>query len=232
MTTLTTGDFKVADITLAEAGRHEIRLAEHEMPGLMALRAEFGESKPLTGARITGSLHMTVQTAVLIETLVELGAQVRWASCNIFSTQDQAAAAVAVGPEGTPENPHGVPVFAWKGETLPEYWWCTEQALSWPSADGVTGPNMILDDGGDVTLLVHKGVEYEKAGAVPAASAGDSEEYRVILALLRRSLEADPQRWSRVAADIKGVTEETTTGVHRLYDFAKDGRLLFPAINV
>src|SRR4051812_3729498 len=232
MTTLTTGDFKVADITLAEAGRHEIRLAEHEMPGLMALRAEFGESKPLTGARITGSLHMTVQTAVLIETLVALGAQVRWASCNIFSTQDQAAAAVAVGPQGTPENPQGVPVFAWKGETLPEYWWCTEQALTWPSADGATGPNMILDDGGDVTLLVHKGVEYEKAGAVPAAADDDGEEYRVILDLLRRSLEADPQLWSRVAADIKGVTEETTTGVHRLYDFAKEGRLLFPAINV
>jgi adenosylhomocysteinase len=232
MTTLTTGDFKVADIMLAEAGRHEIRLAEHEMPGLMALRQEFGDSKPLTGARITGSLHMTVQTAVLIETLVALGAQVRWASCNIFSTQDQAAAAVAVGPEGTPENPQGVPVFAWKGETLPEYWWCTEQALTWPSSDGATGPNMILDDGGDVTLLVHKGVEYEKAGAVPAVTDDDGEEYRVILDLLRRSLEADPQRWSRVAADIKGVTEETTTGVHRLYEFAKDGRLLFPAINV
>src|SRR3954467_10981934 len=173
MTTLTTGDFKVADITLAEAGRHEIRLAEHEMPGLMALRAEFGESKPLTGARITGSLHMTGQTAVLIETLGALGAQVRWASCNIFSTQDQAAAAVAVGPQGTPENPQGVPVFAWKGETLPEYWWCAEQALTRPPAAGATGPNMILDDGGDVTLLVHKGVEYEKAGAVPAAADDD-----------------------------------------------------------
>jgi adenosylhomocysteinase len=232
MTTRTTGDFKVADITLAEAGRHEIRLAEHEMPGLMALRAEFGETKPLTGARVTGSLHMTVQTAVLIETLVALGAQVRWASCNIFSTQDQAAAAVAVGPDGTPEDPQGVPVFAWKGETLPEYWWCTEQALTWPSSGGVAGPNMILDDGGDVTLLVHKGVEYEKAGAVPAAGRDDNEEYRVILDLLRRSLEADPQRWTRVAAGIKGVTEETTTGVHRLYEFAKDGRLLFPAINV
>src|SRR4051794_447654 len=229
---MTTADFKVADLALAAAGRHEIRLAEHEMPGLMALREEFGDSKPLTGARITGSLHMTVQTAVLIETLVALGAQVRWASCNIFSTQDQAAAAVAVGPQGTPENPQGVPVFAWKGETLPEYWWCTEQALTWHSADGATGPNMILDDGGDVTLLVHKGVEYEKAGAVPAASDDDGEEYRVILDLLRRSLEADPQRWSRLAADIKGVTEETTTGVHRLYDFAKEGRLLFPAINV
>jgi len=233
MTTLTTSDFKVADITLAEAGRHEIRLAEHEMPGLMALRREFGPSKPLTGARITGSLHMTVQTAVLIETLVALGAQVRWASCNIFSTQDPAAAAVAVGPDGTPENPQGVPVFAWKGETLAEYWWCTEQAVSWPSADGtVGGPNMILDDGGDVTLLVHKGVEYEKAGAVPAATEDDNEEYQVILDLLRRTFEADPQRWTRVAAGIKGVTEETTTGVHRLYEFAKDGRLLFPAINV
>jgi adenosylhomocysteinase len=229
-------DFKVADLSLAEAGRHEIRLAEHEMPGLMALRAEFGESKPLTGARITGSLHMTVQTAVLIETLVALGAQVRWASCNIFSTQDAAAAAVAVGPAGTVESPSGVPVFAWKGETLEQYWWCTEQALSWPATDGtdgaVAGPNMILDDGGDVTLLVHKGVEYEAAGAVPAATEDDNEEYRVILELLRRSLAADPQRWTRVAAGIKGVTEETTTGVHRLYEFGKEGRLLFPAINV
>jgi len=226
-------DFKVADLSLAEAGRHEIRLAQHEMPGLMALRAEFGESKPLTGARITGSLHMTVQTAVLIETLVALGAQVRWASCNIFSTQDAAAAAVAVGPEGTVDAPSGVPVFAWKGETLEEYWWCTEQALSWPSEDGtIGGPNMILDDGGDVTLLVHKGVEYEAAGAVPATTEDDNEEYAVILDLLRRTLAADPQRWTRVAADIKGVTEETTTGVHRLYEFAKEGRLLFPAINV
>src|SRR5690242_11236402 len=229
-------DFKVADLSLAEAGRHEIRLAEHEMPGLMALRAEFGGSKPLTGARITGSLHMTVQTAVLIETLVALGAQVRWASCNIFSTQDAAAAAVAVGPEGTVDAPSGVPVFAWKGETLEEYWWCTEQALSWPGADGpdgtVAGPNMILDDGGDVTLLVHKGAEYEAAGAVPAATVDDNEEYRVILDLLRRTLAADPQRWTRVSAGIKGVTEETTTGVHRLYEFAGQGRLLFPAINV
>src|SRR4051794_17700433 len=232
MTTLTTGDFKVADITLAEAGRHEIRLAEHEMPGLMALRAEFGESKPLTGARITGSLHMTVQTAVLIETLVALGAQVRWASCNIFSTQDAAAAAVAVGPGGTVDAPRGVPVFAWKGETLEEYWWCTDQALSWPSADGVAGPNMILDDGGDVTLLVHKGVEFEKAGAVPATTDDDNEEYRVILGLLRRSLAADPQRFTRMGEAIKGVTEETTTGVHRLYEFAQAGTLLFPAINV
>jgi adenosylhomocysteinase len=226
-------DFKVADLSLAESGRHEIRLAEHEMPGLMALRAEFGESKPLTGARITGSLHMTVQTAVLIETLVALGAEVRWASCNIFSTQDAAAAAVAVGPDGTVDAPRGVPVFAWKGETLEQYWWCTEQALTWPAQDGgVTGPNMILDDGGDVTLLVHKGVEYEAAGAVPAVTADDNEEYQVILGLLRRTLAEDPQRWTRVAADIKGVTEETTTGVHRLYEFAKEGRLLFPAINV
>src|SRR3954454_20795615 len=229
-------DFKVADLSLAESARHEIRLAEHEMPGLMALRAEFGESKPLTGARITGSLHMTVQTAVLIEPLVALGAEVRWASCNIFSTQDAAAAAVAVGPEGTVDAPNGVPVFAWKGETLEEYWWCTEQALSWPPADGpegtVGGPNMILDDGGDVTLLVHKGVEYEGAGAVPATTEDDNEEYAVILELLRRTFAADPQRWTRVAADIKGVTEETTTGVHRLYEFAKEGRLLFAAINV
>jgi adenosylhomocysteinase len=221
-------DFKVADLALATAGRHEIRLAEHEMPGLMSLRAEFGETKPLTGARITGSLHMTVQTAVLIETLVALGAEVRWASCNIFSTQDAAAAAVAVGPDGTVDDPRGVPVFAWKGETLQEYWWCTEQALAWPEG----GPNMILDDGGDVTLLVHKGVEYEKAGAVPAAAEGDTEEYAVILDTLRRSLAADPQRWTRAAAGIKGVTEETTTGVHRLYEFAKAGTLLFPAINV
>ncbi|HEY6798874.1 MAG TPA: adenosylhomocysteinase [Kineosporiaceae bacterium] len=224
-----TFDFKVADLGLAELGRHEIRLAEHEMPGLMALRAEFGGIKPLTGARISGSLHMTVQTAVLIETLVALGAQVRWASCNIFSTQDSAAAAVAVGPHGTPENPQGVPVFAWKGETLPEYWWCTEQVLLWP--DGA-GPNMILDDGGDATLLVHKGVEFEAAGAVPAATADDPEEWAVILDTLRRSLEVDPKRWTTVAAAIQGVTEETTTGVHRLYEMHKAGALLFPAINV
>src|SRR3954451_15159587 len=205
MTTLTKSDYKVADITLTEAGRHEIRLAEHEMPGLMALREEFGGSKPLTGARITGSLHMTVQTAVLIETLVELGAQVRWASCNIFSTQDPAAAAVAVGPHGTPENPQGVPVFAWKGETLEEYWWCTEQALDWPGHDG---PNMILDDGGDATLLVHNGVKFEKAGAVPSATDDDPAEYHVVLATLRRSLERDPQYFTRMAAGIQGVTEE------------------------
>ena len=224
-----THDFKVADLSLAEFGRKEIRLAEHEMPGLMAMRKEYGTSKPLKGARITGSLHMTIQTAVLIETLVELGAQVRWVSCNIFSTQDHAAAAVAVGPTGTVEKPAGVPVFAWKGETLPEYWWCTEQVVSWP--DG-SGPNMILDDGGDVTLLVHKGVEYEKTGAVPSAGPEDSEEYAVILDTLRRSLAEDPQRFTKIAAGIKGVTEETTTGVMRLYEFHKAGSLLFPAINV
>jgi adenosylhomocysteinase len=224
-----TFDFKVADLALAQAGRHEIRLAEHEMPGLMALRKEFGRSKPLTGARVTGSLHMTVQTAVLIETLVELGAQVRWASCNIFSTQDAAAAAVAVGPNGTPDAPQGVPVYAWKGETLPEYWWCTEQVLLWPDGGG---PNMILDDGGDATLLIHKGAEFEAAGAVPSAGENDPEEWGVILDVLRRSLDADPKRWTTVAAGILGVTEETTTGVHRLYEMHKAGTLLFPAINV
>ncbi len=228
--TITTGqDFKVADLSLADFGRREIRLAEHEMPGLMAMRKEFGTTKPLTGARITGSLHMTIQTAVLIETLVELGAQVRWVSCNIFSTQDHAAAAVAVGPTGTVDNPAGVPVFAWKGETLPEYWWCTEQVVAWP--DGA-GPNMILDDGGDVTLLVHKGVQFEAAGVVPSADDNDSEEYTVILDTLRRSLAEDPQRYTKIAAGIKGVTEETTTGVMRLYEFFKAGTLLFPAINV
>jgi adenosylhomocysteinase len=226
-------DFKVADLALAESGRHQIRLAEHEMPGLMALRAEFGAARPLAGARVAGSLHMTVQTAVLIETLVALGADVRWASCNIFSTQDGAAAAVVVGPTGTVDEPRGVPVFAWKGETLTEYWWCTEQILAWPADEnGSTGPNMILDDGGDATLLVHKGVEFEAAGAVPSPAEGDSEEWLVILETLRRSLAGDPQRWTRVAAAIQGVTEETTTGVHRLYEFAKEGRLLFPAINV
>jgi adenosylhomocysteinase len=217
--TTTTTDYKVADIGLADYGRKEIELAEHEMPGLMSLRAEFGDAQPLKGARITGSLHMTVQTAVLIETLVALGADVRWCSCNIFSTQDHAAAAIAAA---------GIPVFAWKGETLEEYWWCTEQALTWPEG----GPNMILDDGGDATLLVHKGVEYEAAGAVPSPESADNDEFRIILTLLNRTLEEDPQRWTRVAADVKGVTEETTTGVHRLYEFARDGKLLFPAINV
>jgi len=228
-TTAAKTDFKVADLSLAEFGRKEIRLAEHEMPGLMATRAEFADSQPLRGARITGSLHMTVQTAVLIETLVALGAEVRWASCNIFSTQDHAAAAVVVGPDGTPEDPRGVPVYAWKGETLEEYWWCTEQALTWP--DGA-GPNMILDDGGDATLLVHKGVEFERAGAVPDPASADSDEFRIILELLQRSLAEDAQRWTRIAEAIKGVTEETTTGVHRLYQFAERGELLFAAINV
>src|SRR3954452_788119 len=222
-------DFKVADLSLAAFGRKEIQLAEHEMPGLMAVRREFADSQPLRGARITGSLHMTIQTAVLIETLVSLGAQVRWASCNIFSTQDHAAAAIAVGPTGTPEAPAGVPVYAWKGETLPEYWWCTEQVLLWPDGGA---PNMILDDGGDAHLLPHKGAEFEKAGAVPATGAGDSEEYAVILDVLRRSLGESRDRWTRVAAGIKGVTEETTTGVHRLYEMMRDGTLLFPAINV
>jgi adenosylhomocysteinase len=202
-------DFKVADLSLAAFGRKEIQLAEHEMPGLMALRKEFGPSQPLRGARISGSLHMTIQTAVLIETLVALGAEVRWASCNIFSTQDHAAAAIAVGPNGTPEAPAGVPVYAWKGETLAEYWWCTEQILNWPGGEG---PNMILDDGGDATLLVHKGAEFEAAGAVPANTEADNEEYSVILDVLRRSLAEDPKRWTRIAAGIKGVTEETTTG--------------------
>jgi adenosylhomocysteinase len=228
-TTAAKTDFKVADLHQAEFGRNEIRLAEHEMPGLMATRREFAEAQPLRGARITGSLHMTVQTAVLIETLVALGAEVRWASCNIFSTQDHAAAAVVVGPDGTPDDPQGVPVYAWKGETLEEYWWCTEQALSWPDGEG---PNMILDDGGDATLLVHKGVEFERAGAVPDPASADSEEFQIVLALLQRSLSEDPQRFTRIASQIKGVTEETTTGVHRLYQFAEQGQLLFPAINV
>ena len=226
---MTTPDFKVADLSLAEFGRDEIRLAEHEMPGLMAMRAEFGPSQPLKGARITGSLHMTVQTAVLIETLAALGAELRWASCNIFSTQDHAAAAVVVGPHGTPDDPQGIPVYAWKGETLPEYWWCTEKVLMWPDGGG---PNMILDDGGDATLLVHKGKEFEAAGVVPSTDPADSEEYAVILEVLRRSLQEDPQRWTRIADGIRGVTEETTTGVHRLYEMANEGRLLFPAINV
>jgi adenosylhomocysteinase len=222
-------DFKVADLGLAAFGRKEIQLAENEMPGLMSTRREYADSQPLKGARITGSLHMTVQTAVLIETLTALGAEVRWASCNIFSTQDHAAAAVVVGPEGTPEDPQGVPVFAWKGETLSEYWWCTGQALTWP---GLDGPNMILDDGGDATMLVHHGVEYEAAGAVPDPSSTESEEFQIVLELLTQSLEDDPQRFTRMAAGIQGVTEETTTGVHRLYQFAADGKLLFAAINV
>ena len=221
-------DFKVADLSLAPAGRDQIRLAEHEMPGLMAMRAQYGESKPLTGAKITGSLHMTVQTAVLIETLVDLGAEVRWASCNIFSTQDEAAAAIAVGPDGTPEEPKGVPVFAWKGETLEEYWWCTKQALTWPEGDG---PNMLLDDGGDATLLIHKGVEFEKEGEVPEPT-GDGGEFDEVLKLLATTLAEDPQMWTAIANGIKGVTEETTTGVHRLYEMMREGSLLFPAINV
>jgi adenosylhomocysteinase len=221
MTTLTeTTDYKVADIGLADFGRKEITLAEHEMPGLMAMRREYGEAKPLTGARVSGSLHMTVQTAVLIETLIELGAEVRWASCNIFSTQDHAAAAVAA---------RGIPVFAWKGETLEEYWWCTEQMLTWAGHDG---PNMILDDGGDATMLVLKGKEFEAAGAVPDPEQAESAEFKVFLSLLQRSLEQDPQRWTRAAAEVKGVTEETTTGVHRLYQMQSRGELPFPAINV
>jgi adenosylhomocysteinase len=222
--------FKVKDLSLAEWGRKEIRLAEQEMPGLMAVREEYAGQQPLKGARIMGSLHMTVQTAVLIETLVDLGADVRWVSCNIFSTQDHAAAAVAVGRNGTIEHPQGTPVFAWKGETLEEYWWCTEQALLWPDGQG---PNMLLDDGGDATLLVHKGAEFEKVGQVPEFDASnDPEEWGVILDLLRKVQSEDPGRWTRVAADIQGVTEETTTGVHRLYEMQKAGTLLFPAINV
>jgi adenosylhomocysteinase len=222
-------DFRVADLSLAPFGRKEIHLAEHEMPGLRAIRKEFGPLKPLAGARISGSLHMTIQTAVLIETLVELGAEVRWSSCNIFSTQDHAAAAVAVGPGGTPDDPQGVPVFAWKGETLEEYWWCTEQMMTWPGHDG---PNMILDDGGDATLLLHKGVEYEKAGAVPDPGGASNAELAIVLGLLQRSLKDDPTKWTRMAAGVKGVTEETTTGVHRLYQMQSRGELLFPAINV
>jgi adenosylhomocysteinase len=221
--------YQVADLSLAAFGRKEIQLAEHEMPGLMTVRAEYAPSQPLRGARITGSLHMTVQTAVLIETLVALGARVRWASCNIFSTQDHAAAAVAVGPDGTPDDPKGIPVFAWKGETLEEYWECAELALTWPGEDG---PNMILDDGGDATLFVHKGAEYEKAGGVPSPSSDDSEELVIILDRLRNSLADHPGKWTAAANAIKGVTEETTTGVHRLYEMAKAGSLLFPAINV
>ena len=223
--------FKVKDLSeeMVRFGRKEIELAEHEMPGLMALRSEYAGKAPLAGARITGSLHMTIQTAVLIETLVELGAEVRWASCNIFSTQDHAAAAVAVGPSGTLENPKGVPVFAWKGETLEEYWWCTFQALNWPDGQG---PNLILDDGGDATLLVHKGVEFEKAGSVPSSDTSDNAEFKVVLELLSAIKDADGEYWTRTAPNIRGVSEETTTGVHRLYHMAEEGTLLFPAINV
>ena len=222
-------DFRVADLSLAPFGRKEIHLAEHEMPGLRALRKEFGASKPLKGARISGSLHMTIQTAVLIETLVHLGAEVRWASCNIFSTQDHAAAAVVVGPNGTAENPQGVPVYAWKGETLEEYWWATDQMMTWPDGDG---PNMILDDGGDATMLLHKGVEYEKAGAVPDPTTASNPELAIVLGLLQRGLKTSPSRWTKMSKLIKGVTEETTTGVKRLYKMAQDKELLFPAINV
>jgi adenosylhomocysteinase len=235
MTTLTPDtaakvDFKVADLSQAAYGRAEMTLAEHEMPGLMNLREQYGAEKPLKGARITGSLHMTIQTAVLIETLTTLGAEVRWASCNIFSTQDHAAAAVVVGPNGTVDDPQGVPVYAWKGETLDEYWWCIEQTLRWPDEQG--GPNMILDDGGDATLLVHKGTEYERAGAVPDPSTADSEEFAVILSVLQRSIQEDANRWTQIGEGIQGVTEETTTGVHRLYEMQQTGELLFPAINV
>ena len=227
-------DFKVADLSLAEFGRMEIELAEHEMPGLMTMRERFGGSKPLAGARIAGSLHMTVQTAVLIETLTELGAEVRWASCNIFSTQDHAAAAVVVGRDGTPDDPHGVPGFAWKGESLAEYWWCTEQVLTWPGDHGpsASSPNMILDDGGDATMLVHLGVEYEKEGAVPSPDSTSNAELKEVLAVLARTLEESPTKWTTIANGIVGVTEETTTGVHRLYERQRDGALLFPAINV
>jgi adenosylhomocysteinase len=222
--------FKVADLQLAEAGRKEILLAEHEMPGLMSLRARYGAEKPLAGARIMGSLHMTIQTAVLIETLTELGADVRWVSCNIFSTQDHAAAAAVVGPKGTPDAPSGIPVFAWKGETLEEYWWCTQEALRWPDGGG---PDLIVDDGGDATLLVHKGREFELAGRVPEFDpVNDPEEWGIILDVIRASIKQDPKRWTNVASGIRGVSEETTTGVHRLYQMMAAGTLLFPAINV
>jgi len=222
--------FRVADLSLAEWGRKEIRLAEHEMPGLMSVRAEYRDAKPLAGRKVMGSLHMTVQTAVLIETLADLGADVRWVSCNIFSTQDHAAAAAVVGPDGTPEDPRGIPVFAWKGETLEEYWWCTEQALLWP--DG-SGPDLIVDDGGDATLLLHRGLEFERAGRIPDFDAEtEPEEWGVILETLRRIAAKDPGRWERTAPGIQGVSEETTTGVHRLYEMAEEGTLLFPAINV
>src|SRR5689334_10226749 len=220
-------DHKVADLALADYGRTEITLAEHEMPGLMAMRERYAGSQPLAGARIAGSLHMTIQTAVLIETLVALGAEVRWASCNIFSTQDHAAAAVAVGPEGTPEAPAGVPVFAWKGETLEDYWWCTQQILQWPDGEGL---NMILDDGGDATLLVHLGLDMEKNGVAPDPATATSHEQQVIFGVLKESLAESSDRWTTIAEHVQGVTEETTTGVHRLYDMMKEGSLLFPAI--
>jgi adenosylhomocysteinase len=223
-------DFKVADLALADYGRTEIRLAEHEMPGLMAMRERYAASQPLAGARIAGSLHMTIQTAVLIETLVALGAQVRWASCNIFSTQDHAAAAVAVGPDGTPDDPRGVPVFAWKGESLEEYWWCTQQILDWSSTGEL--PNMILDDGGDATLLVHLGVQAEKAGHAPDPATAASTEQRIVFEAIAAQLARDAGHWTAVANSVKGVTEETTTGVHRLYEMMREGTLLFPAINV
>ena len=222
-------DWRVADLSLAPFGSKEIHLAEHEMPGLRALRKEFGKSKPLKGARISGSLHMTIQTAVLIETLVELGAEVRWASCNIFSTQDHSAAAVVVGPNGSVDEPNGVPVFAWKGETLEEYWWATDQMMTWPDGDG---PNMILDDGGDATMLLHKGVEYEATGEVPDPTSASNPELAIVLGLLQRTLKTHPTKWTKMAKGIKGVTEETTTGVKRLYKMAEKGELLFPAINV
>ncbi|CQD08054.1 adenosylhomocysteinase [Mycobacterium lentiflavum] len=221
-------DFKIADLSLAEFGRKELDLAEYEMPGLMSLRREYAEVQPLKGARISGSLHMTVQTAVLIETLTSLGAEVRWASCNIFSTQDHAAAAVVVGPHGTPEEPKGVPVFAWKGESLEEYWWCAEQMLTWPGEPA----NMILDDGGDATMMVLRGAQYEKAGVVPPAEDDDSAEWKVFLGVLRSRFESDKTKWTKIAESVKGVTEETTTGVLRLYQFAAAGDLAFPAINV
>ncbi|KTR02945.1 adenosylhomocysteinase [Curtobacterium luteum] len=233
----TEAPFRVADLSLAEAGRHQIRLAENEMPGLMALREEFGAAQPLAGARIAGSLHMTVQTAVLIETLVALGATVRWASCNIFSTQDEAAAAVVVGPTGTVDEPAGVPVFAWKGETLEEYWWCTNRVFDWSAeaasagADWI-GPNLVLDDGGDATMLVHTGADAEAAGRVPEAGPDASAEWRIVLDTVAASLRDSADRWTRIAADIEGVTEETTTGVHRLYELSREGKLKFPAINV
>ena len=222
-------DHRVADLSLNELGRHEIRLAEHEMPGLMALRAEYADEQPLAGARIAGSLHMTIQTAVLVETLIALGADVRWASCNIFSTQDHAAAAVVCGPDGGPDDPRGVPVFAWKGETVDEYWWATTRILDWPDGEG---PNLILDDGGDATLMVHLGAQFEETGAVPESAHGDSDDWKALLATLRVSLNEDPGRWTRIAGGIRGVSEETTTGVHRLYRMRDDGELRFPAINV